>query len=197
MSGIFSFFPNATQSYGLLKGEPKIWSANVVGFVLGIYYFWAYCRYIPAKNVSYATLPGSVRQHLQVMGMLMGSTMILILSGWHGRVHALGRISVLFSIAFFYSPLSVMRTVIRTRSARSIPLPLTLATVVNCVLWSTVGWFEMRDANVYVPNTLGLSFGVAQVALKLIYGNGPPATTSSIRSTATDNTDLTMELLPK
>lgn len=179
-------------AYGLLKGEPKIWSANVIGFGLGIYYFWVYCRFIPAKNITYATLPGSVEQHLKVLGALLGSTLLMIISGWEGRVDALGKISVFFSIAFFYSPLSVMRTVMRTGSAKCIPLPLTLATVINCFLWTVVGWFDMKDANVYVPNTLGLFFGLAQLLLKIMYGNGPPSSSIAPRS---GNHESTMELL--
>jgi len=30
----------------------------------------------------------------------------------------------------------------------------------------------MKDPNIYIPNLLGLTFGLAQVGLKVIYGNG-------------------------
>ena len=86
----------------------------------------------------------------------------------------IGNMAVLFCVAMFGSPLASLKTVLKTKSAKSIPLPFTLATVVNCVLWSVAGIFQMHDIKVYFPNVLGLTFGMAQVALKLMYGDSRP-----------------------
>lgn len=72
----------------------------------------------------------------------------------------------------FGSPLAALRTVLQTKSAKSIPLPFTLATVLNCFLWSVFGVMELNDKNVFVPNLLGLGLGLWQVILKIIYGDG-------------------------
>ena len=84
----------------------------------------------------------------------------------------IGNLAVLFCVAMFASPLAALKTVLQTKSAKSIPLPFTLATVLNCFLWSVVGLFDMHDVNVYFPNLLGLGFGMAQVFLRLLYGDG-------------------------
>ena len=86
-----------------------------------------------------------------------------------------GNVAVVFCLLMFASPLSALKTVLRTRSARSIPLPFTLATVLNCFLWSVAGLGEFRDFNIYFPNLLGLAFGLIQVALKIVFENGPTA----------------------
>ena len=75
-------------------------------------------------------------------------------------------------VAMFGSPLAALKTVVTQKSAESIPLPFTLASVVNCFLWSVVGILDMQDTNVYVPNLLGLMFGLCQVALKVVYRSG-------------------------
>jgi solute carrier family 50 protein (sugar transporter) len=83
-----------------------------------------------------------------------------------------GKLGVLLCMLMFASPLSTLKKVIETKSARSIPLPFTLACMLNCILWSVAGIWEMRDFNIYAPNFLGLSSAIAQLTLKLIYGDG-------------------------
>jgi solute carrier family 50 protein (sugar transporter) len=96
----------------------------------------------------------------------------------HDPAAWIGNIAVLFCVAMFASPLAALQTVLHTKSAKSIPLPFTLATVLNCLLWSVVGLLDMHDANIYLPNLLGLAFGIAQVVLKLVYDNGRRGTMS-------------------
>jgi solute carrier family 50 (sugar transporter) len=81
----------------------------------------------------------------------------------------IGTMGVVFCVAMFASPLSALKSVLATKSAKSIPLPFTLAAIVNCFLWSVVGLMDMKDFNIYAPNLLGLLFGLIQLALKLIY----------------------------
>jgi hypothetical protein len=41
-----------------------------------------------------------------------------------------------------------------------------------CFSWSVTGLLHLHDLNVIIPNVLGFLFGVAQVALKLVYSGG-------------------------
>jgi solute carrier family 50 protein (sugar transporter) len=157
-------------SYGLLKQEIRIWGTNGVGFLLAIFYFLKFSRYAPPKS---STLPGSIRQHVQINGAVMAATFGLVyFSPLPDPAEVIGKVAVVFCVAMFASPLAALQTVLQTKSAKSIPLPFTLATVLNCLLWSVFGLLEKNDVNIYLPNLLGLAFGIAQVALKLIYGDG-------------------------
>lgn len=80
-----------------------------------------------------------------------------------------GTSAVAICLAMFASPLSALKTVVQKKSSDSIPLPLSLATAVNCYLWMMVGIFGMKDANIIIPNALGLLFGFIQLALIAIY----------------------------
>ena len=84
----------------------------------------------------------------------------------------IGNVAVIMCVLMFGSPLSALKTVLETKSAKSIPLPFTIATIVNCFLWSVMGLLDVHDFNVYFPNLLGLVCGLAQLALKLIYQDG-------------------------
>jgi solute carrier family 50 (sugar transporter) len=157
-------------AYGVLKGEPKIYGSNLFGLACGAYYSWAFLRYSPKAS---PTLPGSVTQHAQACGWIMLLTCLM--ASAHGRLPSavdwIGRAGVVFCVAMFASPLAAIRTVVETRSAASIPAPFTAACVVNCVAWTVWGWFAMHDSNIYVPNGLGLTFGLLQLGLKVHYGS--------------------------
>lgn len=157
-------------TYGFLKSEPKIWSANGVGLNLSVGYVWIFTRYCPKRS---PTLPGSVQQHLQACAFVMGLTAMIAIILPNGTAsQMIGNAGVVLCVGMFASPLAALKTVLETKSAKSIPLPFTVAAVINCFLWSVVGLLDMKDFNIYFPNLLGLMFGLIQVALKLCYGSG-------------------------
>ena len=152
-------------SYGFLKQEPALMGPNFVGLLLALYYMNSYAKFSAPKA---PTIPGSLRQHkVAVAG-------VLAVALWAGiakvRPDMIGYAAVAFCIAMFGSPLASLKTVLATKSAKSIPLPFTIASVANCFLWTVTGAFKLKDPNIILPNALGLTFGVAQVVLKLIYG---------------------------
>ena len=157
------------STYGLLKHQASIWAPNIIGTLLALYYCRTFIRYSPS---SAPTLPGSVKQHVTFTLVVMGAVAAAVLSGINPSY--VGQAAVVLCIALFASPLAALKTVVVTKSAKSIPLPFTVASVVNCFLWSVTGAFKLKDWNVIVPNALGLVFGLAQVVLKLVYGNGKP-----------------------
>jgi solute carrier family 50 protein (sugar transporter) len=157
--------------YGLLIREKKVWLTNFIGSLMGLFYcnkFSKYCK-PTAKN-----LPGTKGTHL------FGSILIMLLASAIGSLlpvklaaSIVGIMGVVFCIILFASPLASLKEVVATKSAKSIPLPFCLVACVNTLMWSVVGLFEMKDFMIYAPNLLGLAFSLLQVALKLVYGNGP------------------------
>jgi len=166
-------------AYGILIKERKVWFTNLVGLVFGLFYFLKFVKFTPPKSTS---LPGTVRQHLQgcmaTMAGLAAWILICYLTVhrkgmWMNYASGLiGNTAVFFCLLMFASPLSSLQTVLRTRSAKSIPLPFTLATILNCFFWSVAGLGEFKDFNIYFPNLLGLAFGLIQVGLKILFDYG-------------------------
>ena len=155
------------MSYGQLINDSAVTRTNVIGLILAIYYFVKFVKYSPAKS---PTLPGSVRQHFNgILAIVIIAMVEIYLQPIKYPVHVIGSMALCLCIAMFGAPLSTLKTVLKTKSAISIPLPFTLATIINCVLWSIVGWFDLKDFNVYFPNFVGLSFGMAQLGLKVYY----------------------------
>lgn len=71
---------------------------------------------------------------------------------------------------FYFAPLTTIVEVCRTQSSASIHRPTTIMTILNSFFWSAYG-FAVRDPFIYVPNGVGLGFGVMQAALLLLFGS--------------------------
>mmetsp|Transcript_612 Transcript_612/g.962 ORF Transcript_612/g.962 Transcript_612/m.962 type:complete len:223 (-) Transcript_612:80-748(-) len=153
-------------SYGIMKEEPKVWIPNSTGLALGIIYFLIFISYAPTKS---PTLPGSVLQHMQGASLVILTCLGL---AFFSGTTMVGNLGVVICVCMFASPLAALKVVIQTKSARAIPLPFSMVSVMNCFFWSVSGLFEMHDYAIYVPNLLGLFFSLVQVFLKLTYGNG-------------------------
>ena len=81
---------------------------------------------------------------------------------------ALGSYATVLFIILSGSPLSTIKTVLSTRKSSTILAPFTMAQVTNCGLWSAYG-LAIKDKFVFGPNLTGLSFGLIQLVLKILF----------------------------
>lgn len=164
-----TFYSNST---GILKMEKKIWVTNMISTILGAYYSSQFVKFCSPKA---SNLPGTKSQHKLFSTIIMLFTVLsAVVLPVQLSSQMIGLMGVFFCIILFGSPLSSLKEVIATKSAKSIPLPFTLACVMNCLLWSIFGTFEVKDFNIYFPNILGLLLGLVQLGLLAVYGSGPP-----------------------
>lgn len=154
--------------YGMMKQLPAVWGSNAIGVLLGAYYFATFVHHCGPMA---ANLPGTAKQHLKACGGIILFNLCLAASKSENASDVIGKEGVLFCIILFASPLAALKHVIVTKSAASIPLPFTLACVVNCTAWFVLGWYSLGDFNIWFPNLLGLGCAVAQLILKGMYGN--------------------------
>jgi len=157
-------------TYGVLKHEYNIWACNGVGFVLGVFYV---ANFLPHAPKSSPTLPGSVMMHVQGCAFIILTTLLVaFFLPLTDSIRYVGLLGITLCLVLFASPLAALGTVLETRSAASIPLPFTLAMLVNCASWTVWGVFAMNDFAIYFPNGLGLVFGLLQLGLKIAFGSG-------------------------
>ena len=158
-----------STSTGLLKKDNKIWAPNLFGLFCSLNYFYKFTKHTP-KSAS--NLPGTVSQHFNYSALFITfTTLVATTLGTELASNLIGRLGVIVCIVLFASPLAALKTVIQTKSAKSIPLPFTLTCILNCFLWTVYG-LDIKDFNVYFPNLLGLMSSLAQFALILMYGSG-------------------------
>jgi len=168
-------FISQTLWLGLLKSDAKVYIPNTVGVILGTYYFSQYMKYCQKSPRSSSS--GLIEQHLLGVAALISCTLLLTATFTRKvATSIIGKLGVLLCILLFASPLSTLKKVLETKSAKSIPLPFTIACMLNCFLWSVAGVGDMKDFNIYAPNILGLASSIAQLMLKLMYGDGEKTT---------------------
>jgi uncharacterized protein with PQ loop repeat len=99
---------------------------------------------------------------------------ILVCVGWLGMTkgHQVETIGVLVNInlLFFYgAPLQTIETVISEKNSASIHRPLMRMNWLNTSFWVLYGLVGRNDPVIYVPNAIGLLFGLIQGLLCCLY----------------------------
>ena len=192
-------------AYGALRHTPSIWLPNGVGLLLALYYIQSFIQnqqqYTPAgkpsESSSTAHSGSPVTLHLVGVGAVVAaaalafqSQFLLPVASVATIADSVGSAAVLFCIALFASPLSTLKTVVKTKSADSIPLPFSVASLLCCFFWSVTGSLELHDLNVIIPNALGFICGLAQVGLKLLYsGNSSSSKLDNTHQTSLHTND--------
>eukprot|EP00569_Conticribra_weissflogii_P007976 CAMPEP_0171328266 /NCGR_PEP_ID=MMETSP0878-20121228/548_1 /TAXON_ID=67004 /ORGANISM="Thalassiosira weissflogii, Strain CCMP1336" /LENGTH=158 /DNA_ID=CAMNT_0011828103 /DNA_START=394 /DNA_END=870 /DNA_ORIENTATION=+ len=142
----------------------------MVGAILGVYYFKEFKSYCPVGS---SNLPGTARQHKLIVSWIIFANLFVVFNMSKTKAaDIIGKEAVFMYVVLFASPLAALKDVIETKSAVSIPLPFTIASTLNCSLWSIVGLLKLNDFNIYFPCMLGLGCAVLQLCLKGIYDDG-------------------------
>ncbi|XP_021737428.1 bidirectional sugar transporter N3-like [Chenopodium quinoa] len=152
--------------YALLKGNSILLiTINVAGVIIETIYVAIYITYAP-RQARLSTLK------LLLLMNFGGFCAIALFCHYlfHGavRLQVYGWICVAISISVFAAPLSVMRTMIRTKSVEYLPINLSLCLTLTATVWFFYG-FVQKDLYITLPNVVGFVFGVAQMALYAFY----------------------------
>ena len=109
------------MTYGILNKDSKIWSPNAFGLFMGLIYCLQFRNNAP-KNAS--NLPGTMGQHARYGSLMILFTMLTATLMDKAKASFLiGKLGVIVCVVLFASPLSALKNVLATKSAKSIPLP--------------------------------------------------------------------------
>ncbi|KAK8954819.1 Bidirectional sugar transporter SWEET4 [Platanthera zijinensis] len=97
------------------------------------------------------------------------SAIVLIFFHTHERRSLIvGILCVIFCIIMYLAPLTVMNSVIKTKSVEYMPLSLSVASFFNGLCWTIYALIRF-DLYITIPNTLGLLFSITQLVLHVLY----------------------------
>ncbi|EOY11536.1 hypothetical protein QUC31_009430 [Theobroma cacao] len=140
---------------------------NVTGAIFQLIYVTLFLIYAPKdKKIKTAKLVAVL--DVGFPGVLIAVTLLAI----HGntRLAFVGILCAVLTIGMYASHLSVMRTVIRTKSVEYMPFLLSFFLFLNAGVWSAYSLL-VKDIYIGVPNAIGFVLGSAQLILYVIYKN--------------------------
>ncbi|XP_057804860.1 bidirectional sugar transporter SWEET13-like [Salvia miltiorrhiza] len=154
--------------YAFLKSNATlIITINAFGCFIETIYVCFYLFYAP-KKLRVQTLKMIALLIICGFGFIVVSTIFLVKPS--RRAMVVGWICLIFSLCVFVAPLCILRKVIQTKSVEYMPFLLSLFLTLSAVMWFFYGLL-IKDFNVAVPNVLGFSFGLVQMALYVKYKN--------------------------
>ncbi|XP_028112102.1 bidirectional sugar transporter SWEET1-like isoform X2 [Camellia sinensis] len=173
---VFGVFGNANglllflaPTYGLPFVSPHnllVTTINVTGAAIESIYVLIFLILSPRRE------KGKILGLLTVVLAIFAAVALISYFALHGRNRTIfcGLAASIFSIIMYASPLSIMRTVIRTKSVEYMPFFLSLFVFLCGTCWFLYGLLG-KDPFIAVPNGFGSGLGTVQLILYAIYHN--------------------------
>ncbi|KAI8003830.1 Bidirectional sugar transporter SWEET1 [Camellia lanceoleosa] len=155
--------------YGLPFVSPHnllVTTINVTGAAIESIYVLIFLILSPRRE------KGKILALLTVVLAIFAAVALISYFALHGRNRTIfcGLAASIFSIIMYASPLSIMRTVIRTKSVEYMPFFLSLFVFLCGTSWFVYGLLG-KDPFIAVPNGFGSGLGTVQLILYAIYHN--------------------------
>uniref|UniRef100_A0A5B6Z2F2 Bidirectional sugar transporter SWEET n=2 Tax=Davidia involucrata TaxID=16924 RepID=A0A5B6Z2F2_DAVIN len=148
------------------NGNILVTTVNSVGAVFQMIYTILF--------ITYTEKPKKLKMSGLLLGVFGLFAAIVVgsfyLSGSDMRRMFIGFLSGASLISMFASPLFIINLVIRTRSVEFMPFYLSLSTFLMSTSFFLYGFFN-SDPFIYVPNGIGTTLGIVQLALYCYYKN--------------------------
>uniref|UniRef100_A0A0D9V2Q1 Bidirectional sugar transporter SWEET n=1 Tax=Leersia perrieri TaxID=77586 RepID=A0A0D9V2Q1_9ORYZ len=159
--------------YGIPVVHPNsilVVTINGIGLVVEAIYLIIFFLYSPNKKRL------RMMAVLGVEAVFMVAVILGVLLGAHThekRSMIVGILCVFFGSLMYFSPLTIMGKVIKTKSVEYMPFFLSLVSFLNGVCWTAYALIRF-DIYVTIPNGLGAFFGAIQLILYGCYYRSTP-----------------------
>ncbi|PSS30392.1 Bidirectional sugar transporter SWEET6b like [Actinidia chinensis var. chinensis] len=125
---------------------------------------------------------GNKNHRTKIVGFLILEVVVtaivagLVLHFFHThtkRSMVVGIFCICFGAILYFSPLTVMKKVVQTKSVEFMPIWLSVAAFSNGLVWSVYALLQF-DAYILIGNSIGAVFGAIQLILYGIYWKSTP-----------------------
>ncbi|KEH24860.1 bidirectional sugar transporter SWEET7b [Medicago truncatula] len=151
--------------YGMPFVHPNsllVVTINGVGLVFEVVYLTIFFIYANKKGRKKLLL------YLLIEAAFFAIIVLITMLALHGttkRSLIVGIICDIFNILMYASPLTIMATVIRTKSVKYMPFWLSLTNFLNGLCWTTYALLHPFDIYVLISNGIGVISGTIQLIL--------------------------------
>ncbi|KAK7303772.1 hypothetical protein RJT34_14688 [Clitoria ternatea] len=155
--------------YGIIKpGEYLVATVNGFGILVETIYIFLFLIYAP-KRIRGRSAILAVILDVGVLAAVIATTQLTLYG--EARSGAVGLMGAGLNIVMYSSPLSIMKTVVTTKSVEYMPFFLSFFCFLNGGVWLFYAVL-VRDVILGVPNGTGFFLGAVQLGLYGIYRNG-------------------------
>lgn len=156
--------------YGISSGNPTLTLSSLSGMTSS-----AVCTALFARHNSKPENSAVMKKYGAVSVSLLAA---MTYGAFYGDIASLvgmdatailGTVGTATSVMAYASPLTVIRSVIQSKSSSALPFGLCAAMSLNAATWLCYGWFVAGDVYLWLPSLLGVSAGLTQLALLAIY----------------------------
>merc|ERR1719215_1400114 len=153
--------------YGLVAGNPAIYTPNSLAMLLGLRYCSIFSSYCPPEA---DWLPGKKGLHATFLVLLaaFAGTLATFASA-STTMNVIGIVGNAMTMLMFAGPLVAVQTVIKEKSTSSMSFSFTCVVTVNCILWFFYGYFMLGDPYIWLSNVVGLALSIIQLGLFAVY----------------------------
>jgi len=148
---------------------------NCVGLGVELFYLAMFVNYATERRKFFLQMLSGVVLVGVVMAVISvpSLTGVAVTSEQNVPAFTLGLLATVVNILMYGAPLTVIATVIRTRSVEYMPFLLSFFTLINSCMWLTYGIY-VGDIWVSIPNASGVILGIIQLVIYAVYSNAEP-----------------------
>lgn len=168
--------------YGLLLNNQFIFWSNVPGLAAGTFYSMNSMAILfnQSKPGEDFVQTYRIMEYMLLFACCFWSIVSLFVVAAYNndsdmQEMVIGTCCMVFTISYYGAPLSTMYQVIKLRDSSSLYGPLLCVNATASTMWFIYG-FAINDINIFLPNVIGASLAVLQLALLIIFYKKQPVT---------------------
>lgn len=154
--------------YGFSINMKQIKICYCVGALISIVWIWTYLIYMGKKKISQSLI------FTMILSALSFATYIILTVVITDK-KLIGEVCFIVCSLTYITPAQIIIKVINTKNYKLIPIYSAIISSIGFGSWTIFGLFNF-NANIIIPNLVGLAFSLGQIILYRVYKNKKPLT---------------------
>jgi solute carrier family 50 protein (sugar transporter) len=152
--------------YGYRIKIKQITVCYSIGALISLIWIWAYLIYMGKKKISQSLI-------FTILLSALTFALYIVLTVIISDIKTLGEVCFIVCSLSYISPTQLLIKVLNTKDYKLIPIYSAVIATIGYGSWTLFGLFKF-NANIIIPNLVGLGFSLAQIILYRVYKNKKP-----------------------
>lgn len=152
--------------YGYRIKIKQITVCYSIGALISLIWIWTYLIYMGKKKISQSLI-------FTILLSALTFALYIVLTVIISDIKTLGEVCFIVCSLSYISPTQLLIKVLNTKDYKLIPLYSAIIASIGYGSWTLFGLFKF-NANIIIPNLVGLGFSLAQIILYRVYKDKKP-----------------------